>query len=641
MHAEGTLGPLIADDPSTTELALAVRVGWPSGATLKPLVPFDLSMLGRAEGRFGLDGTLASLRLHDGSLETSSTAGIKLVATGAIASVRTSPSFAFDGLAFAIDAKAPSTSALARQLDVPCPDFGPLRASAKLLGGPAPLALSNIRLAVGAGPTPSISASGAIGDVIAFEKLELTGDFKLPATELLACADIHGSSDTGRLVGKLHLSDGDGSFGLEHLEAEIKETDLLSLTMAGAIDDLDKLDQVSFQTSLEIPRVADLAAVFDASDIGLEGFRFDGTLTGGAQRFDADGQATLGETGIHGSVSGDFRGARPRFNARLDSPKLRLADLGLTPADVRDRRETRETERAQAGVRRYLFTREPIPLAALDKADLDLEVKIDVLEGVVLAVDKATAHVVVQDGKLQVSPAQFAVVGGRAQLDAEVDARAPTPTWRIKAEADDLALGDVWRQLNTEVPLSGEFDMLLDLQASGRSPRDLASSLDGDLHLALQRGQIRSRLFGLTTMNPLRWLTARSTRQGYSKVDCFIASFRAEKGDATLRKLLLDTPEATAIGTGSINFAAETINILIQPSSKGSVVGLATPFTITGNLADPSVQASAAGATARAVGRVVAGPVNFLGSLLSLIDDRGQDRNNPCVASLSSELGTP
>jgi len=105
--------------------------------------------------------------------------------------------------------------------------------------------------------------------------------------------------------------------------------------------------------------------------------------------------------------------------------------------------------------------------------------------------------------------------------------------------------------------------------------------------------------------------------------------------------VLLETRDATATGEGSIDFARETIDLLIRPSPKHSLVELATPFAITGSLADPSVQASATGATARALGRVVAGPVNFLGSLLSFIDDHGRDRNNPCLSFFPTEAGTP
>jgi AsmA family len=137
-----------------------------------------------------------------------------------------------------------------------------------------------------------------------------------------------------------------------------------------------------------------------------------------------------------------------------------------------------------------------IPLEGLRRLDLDLEIRLDAVEGASLAIGHTQTHLTLDNGRLRLSPWQFNVVGGHAEVNAEVDAREPVPQRRLEAETDDVQLAN------------GELDLVLDLQASGRSPRDLAGSLSGDLGLAPQRGQIRSRLFGLTTKNPLRWLVA-------------------------------------------------------------------------------------------------------------------------------------
>jgi uncharacterized protein involved in outer membrane biogenesis len=314
-----------------------------------------------------------------------------------------------------------------------------------------------------------------------------------------------------------------------------------------------------------------------------------------------------------------------------------LVDLGLTPKASGD---LAPAAQAAAAATPHLFGREPLPLQDLRKLNLDLEVQLDRLEGIVLAIDQATAHVKLDDGKLTLSPLRFEVVGGHAQANAELDARAPTPQWRLRADTDDLQLGDVWRQLDTQVPLTGELDLLLDLRARGRSPRDLADSLSGNFGLALERGQIRSRLFELTTMNPLRWLVAESTRRGYSKISCFIARFRANDGLATLHTLVLDTPNVIASGEGHIDFAHETLDLRFNPSAKHrDMVEFATPFAIQGSFANPSVQASATGATARALGRVLVSPINFLGSLLPFVNDRGQDPDNPCLTLSAPNAG--
>jgi hypothetical protein len=361
----------------------------------------------------------------------------------------------------------------------------------------------------------------------------------------------------------------------------------------------------------------------------MQRLRFDGKLSGGDRRFDAAGSAILGETRLEGVLAANLHGVRPSFRGRLHAPHLRLVDLGLTPAAAG---APAQADQAAAVAGRRLFGAEPIPLEGLRKLDLDLEIQLDSIEGVALAIGHTEAHLALTDGRLQLSPWEFDVVGGHAKVNAEVDVREPAPQWRLQAEADDVELGNVWRELETEVPLAGELDLILELQASGRSPRDLANSLSGDLSLALQRGQIRSRLFGLTTMNPLRWLVAQSTRRGYSPINCFVARFEAEHGVADLRALVLDTPSVIATGEGQIDFARETLNLRIRPSAKERrLVELATPFAIRGSLASPTVEASATVATARALGRVVVSPVNLLGALLPFVGDGGRDQDNPCL----------
>ena len=149
ISAQGKVGPLVPDDPRATELDLAVRFGWPSSQILRPFVGADLPELGKAEGEFGLGGTIASLRIHDARLATKSDAGVAVTATGGIASVQTMTPLAVKGVAFELEARAPSTALLARQLGHELPDFGPVHARASLGDAQGPLALSAIRIVAG------------------------------------------------------------------------------------------------------------------------------------------------------------------------------------------------------------------------------------------------------------------------------------------------------------------------------------------------------------------------------------------------------------------------------------------------------------------------------------------------------------
>jgi uncharacterized protein involved in outer membrane biogenesis len=635
LQAQGSIGPFSTSSAGATSVDLAASVAWPSSRALQPLAGegvLDLPDLGRAEGQFRLIGSLDELRIEDARLETRRADGIALVATAEGSTLRPGATPALKG-AFHVEAQAPSTTVIARLFGQELPDFGQVRGRGRLSQQEDRVALSVIDLTSGPSGDPTIRLTGAIDDLLAFRQVDLRSNFALPTTTLFAMIDLEPRAGLGQVHGELHLSDADGSVGFDHLTAKLRGTDLATVEAEGFIGDFGGLADVQLQIRLEVPSPPALAEALDLDLAALAALRFEGKLLGHHGGFEADGQAGLGRTKVSGFLSGDLSGARPGLRGQLRSPRVYLADLGLTPLAPLQAQAAGATQGALSpSAPGRLFDERPLPLERLNALDLDLEVRIDAIEGVVLAIDQATARLTLTEGTLELSPVRFGSVGGRAEMHVEIDAAAPTPAWRLRALADDAQLGELWRELETQVPVEGELDLELDLRALGRSPRALAASLDGALGFAVERGRIHSRLLGLTTMHPLGWLFARSTRRGYSSLDCVIARFNVRKGVAEAQTLLVNTPDAIVTGTGSIDLTRETIDLRMQPRAKHrSLVGLATPFTIRGDLAAPAVSVSAAATAARMVGEVALTPVTLLGSLVSLVSDGGRDADNPCL----------
>jgi uncharacterized protein involved in outer membrane biogenesis len=233
---------------------------------------------------------------------------------------------------------------------------------------------------------------------------------------------------------------------------------------------------------------------------------------------------------------------------------------------------------------------------------------------------------------LRVDPLSFNFVGGRVDLTLLADARGASPELRLWLAADDVDLGDFLSQTEVEAPLDGELDLLIDLTASGQSPRALASSLEGEFDLAIERGRVLTSLLRLSTTNPVSWLFTEQVRKGYSDIDCLILRFDIQDGVAESQTLLLDSATGWALGKGRIDLRKEMIDIEISPQAKEKrLVEMSTPFAIKGPLANPSVEVSAGGTIARTVGEVLLSPINLLGSLLPFVSDDGKDDDNPCL----------
>ena len=146
LSARGSVRLVAANDAGATSLDLAVRFGLPSSQLLRSFVRPDLPELGRVEGGFELGGTVASLRIADARIEINSTAGVVVIATGGIADVRTMPSVTVDGVAFKLEARAPSTKVAARMFGYEAPELGPVRVRTDLAGDQGAIALRAVQL---------------------------------------------------------------------------------------------------------------------------------------------------------------------------------------------------------------------------------------------------------------------------------------------------------------------------------------------------------------------------------------------------------------------------------------------------------------------------------------------------------------
>jgi len=253
------------------------------------------------------------------------------------------------------------------------------------------------------------------------------------------------------------------------------------------------------------------------------------------------------------------------------------------------------------------------------------------LEGIHLDIDKVEAELDIVDGVLRVDPLHFNFVGGQIDSTLLVDASGKSPELHLTLVAEGIDLGELLSQSGVDVPLDGELYLVVDLKASGDSPRALVSSLKGDFDLAIERGRVLTSLLRLTTTNPVSFLFTEAARKGYSDINCLILRFDVQDGLAQSQTVLLDTPNILVLGEGSIDFGKEFMDLNFSPQAKRkSLVAMSTPFGIKGPLANPSVEVNTSDATAQKVGKVLLSPINVLGSLLPFIGDRGKDGGNPC-----------
>lgn len=184
------------------------------------------------------------------------------------------------------------------------------------------------------------------------------------------------------------------------------------------------------------------------------------------------------------------------------------------------------------------------------------------------------------------------------------------------------------------------FSLDTELTARGRSARELAATLTGDLLISGGPGKIRQTQGGIATESFLTQVlqTLIPTKGGKdSTIDCSILGARAANGVISLDPGFVFRSQSVDLSaTGEVNLEMEKIRIHFDTKTrKGlgvSAAGLINPYMqITGTLAKPKLVPDVkSGAVTGGLAAATAG----ISVLAKTFYDRFLDRGNPCEAAL-------
>jgi hypothetical protein len=127
-------------------------------------------------------------------------------------------------------------------------------------------------------------------------------------------------------------------------------------------------------------------------------------------------------------------------------------------------------------------------------------------------------------------------------------------------------------------------------------------------------------------------LTAADERT-YTDMRCLIGKIDFEKGVGTIDILHMDSPKIRAKGAGKINLADETLDVVINPQRKASLIKRRSAVRINGSLANPSAFSLPLAEAAELYGTIVLPfvflPARGLGYLFSLLTN--DTESTPCL----------
>jgi uncharacterized protein involved in outer membrane biogenesis len=175
-------------------------------------------------------------------------------------------------------------------------------------------------------------------------------------------------------------------------------------------------------------------------------------------------------------------------------------------------------------------------------------------------------------------------------------------------------------------------DILLD--GKGQDLDQIKRSLKGHIDLAGEAGELAGNALNLWAGDLLTSVLRGPQKE--TKINCAIADFVVENGVAKSRTIIFDTDQVTVFAKGSVDLAAERVNILFTPKpKKASLVSLATPVRVSvpfGQIhSEPETEAAL-----KKIGGLLLGAVNPAIAMMSLMES-GAGGKNPCIRAAQSK----
>ncbi len=334
-------------------------------------------------------------------------------------------------------------------------------------------------------------------------------------------------------------------------------------------------------------------------------------------------------------ISGDFavdRSQQPqKITATLVSQKLLMRDLGgFIGAD----RGVRRSEVPPPSDR--LMPTEPFSLEKIQAADMDVHFRGEQIVTEKLPLEKMSAHLIVTNGVLKLTPLDFWMAGGHLVSQIEMDGRQKNIFTHADIAAKGLRLDLMFPNSKLASADTGTMGGRAKLVGKGNSVAQLLGSADGEAALIMDGGSVGElslRLANLDIANSLRLLLGGDKQ---TPIGCMVGNFKAVNGDFIAQDLVLDTPKVNVTGTGNINFIDESLHLRLVSRSKGfSLASLRGPVVITGTFKNSAVRPELGGVIVRgglaaALGAATAG----IGALLPLLDF-GKNKDSNCAALIS------
>ena len=351
----------------------------------------------------------------------------------------------------------------------------------------------------------------------------------------------------------------------------------------------------------------------------------------------------------HGRVDGelvlDTATAIPDLQADLTFTDLNLDKLlpaREKPAEPKEAASTSSKKSAsKKAAKDKIFSDEPLPFEYLSRANVRMTVRaINLIENN-KTLAEAEIKMNLQQGKLSVSLLKHSAFHGGLDSDFVIDSSGKgAPTVKIKFKSPRLEIGELAVISDGSSAVEGPLAIDISLLGQGNSLAQIMATLNGDVHLLMEKGNADAIVIDLLVGGIATVLgTIFVEQSSKTQINCAICDLKFDDGILTPQLVVLDTQYSTVFADGQVDLKKEQLDIKVTPQAKGVTLSVAYPVHLYGKIKKPGIEIEKSDALLK-TGELWANIVYPPSALLKFSDLSG-GRKNPCVAMVAEKAGIP
>lgn len=339
---------------------------------------------------------------------------------------------------------------------------------------------------------------------------------------------------------------------------------------------------------------------------------------------------------ISGMADVDLNGAKPNINAVLQSNVLNVQTLTATPVKT-----------ASLALIPAAAAAEYVPDTALDLAVLDsvnAKAQINVKSLIVnqeLTLENVAANVVLQNGKLSVSPLSLNAGGG--VVNGAFSIEKNNNVFALNLTGKDVVLQNLWKGLTATdagtfgIISGGDAIISIKLNGQGATLRQMVESLDGQVIAIIGESKIQTGALKYLTGNfATQLLKALKIDKQKKNLELSCAVVRADIGNGKAvfpKGIVFNSKQLAVVSDGTVNLKNDKIDFTLNPfngklADTNVVQAISSMIKIAGTVEQPKIAIDDSAVIKNVVGVAAAGPA-FLGSQMMLDVDE-----SPCYTAL-------